>query len=114
MQGSFGQNLLCDVAGCSSIAEKPSRLIEHRVAADGNHAFGIIADLALIDKVTERFVPVQHRQMFLPFPRLADDIGCQLGAGSADADLRILTKRTNVIGQISEPMLLIGLPEPVG
>ncbi len=114
MHGSFGQNLLCDVAGCSTIAEKPLRLIEDRVAADGNHAFGIVADLAFIDKVTERFVPVQHRQMFLPFGRFADDIDCQLGAGSADADLRILTKRTNVIGQITEPMLLIGLPEPVG
>ena len=52
--------------------------------------------------------------MFLPFGRFAVDIGCQLGAGSADAGLRILSKRTNVIGQITEPMLLIRLPKPVG
>ena len=114
VHGSFGQNLLGDVAGRSAIAEKPPRLIEERVAADRNHAFGIVADLACIDKVTERLVPVQHRQMLLPFGRFADDIDRQVGAGPADAGLRVLTKRTNVIGQISEPMLLIGLPEPVG
>ena len=90
------------------------RLIKKRVAADGNHTFGIVADLASIDEVTEWFVLVQNRQMFLPFGRFAVDIGCQLGAGSADAGLRILTKRTNVIGQITEPMLLIRLPKPVG
>ena len=32
----------------------------------------------------------------------------------ADAGLWVLPKRADVIGQISEPMLLIGLPEPVG
>src|ERR1700719_2696243 len=114
MHGSFGQNLLSDVAGRSSIAVKPLRLIKEWVAADGNHAFGIVADLAFIDKVTERFVPVQYRKMFLPFGRFAVDIDCQLGAGSADTGLRVLAKRTNVIGQITEPMLLIRLPEPVG
>ena len=114
MHGSFGQNLLGDIAGCPPIAEKPLRLIKERVAADGNHTFGIVADLASIDELTEWFVLVQNRQMFLPFGRFAVDIGCQLGAGSADAGLRILTKRTNVIGQITEPMLLIRLPKPVG
>ncbi len=52
--------------------------------------------------------------MFLPLDRFADDIACQVGAGPANAGLRVLTKRAYVIGQISEPMLLIGFPEPIG
>jgi hypothetical protein len=59
-------------------------------------------------------VTVQKRQMFLPFGRFAHDIDCQVGPGSANAGLRVLTKRAYVIGQIREPMLLIGFPEPIG
>src|SRR5437763_7318325 len=112
--GLFGQNLLGDVASCSSIAEKPPRLIEERVAADGNHALGIVADPAFINEVTERLVPVQNRQMFPPFGRFADDIDRQVAAGPANPGLRLLTKRAYVIGYISKSMILIGLPEPVG
>jgi hypothetical protein len=114
VHGLFGQNLFCDVASCSSVAEKPPCLIKEGVAANGNHAFRVVADLAFIDEVTERLVPVQKRQMFLPLGRFAHDVDCQVSAGSANAGLWVLTKRAYVIGQIREPMLLIGLPEPIG
>ena len=48
------------------------------------------------------------------YVRFADDVDCQFCAGSANAGLRVLTKRAYMIGNISEPMLIVGLPEPVG
>src|SRR5215472_15711337 len=51
--------------------------------------------------------------MLLPFGRFADHIRREFEAGSADPVLRILTERTNMVGQISKAMLLIRLPEPV-
>src|SRR5207237_7753915 len=111
---SSGQTLLGDVARRSAIAEKPARVIEERVAADRNHPFGTIADLSFIDKVAERLMPVQKRQMLAPFIRFTGEVARQVSAGAADAGLRVLPKRADMFRQMRELMLPVRLPEPVG
>src|ERR1700751_1230244 len=52
--------------------------------------------------------------MLLPFWWFAVGVRCELGAGPANCGLSILNKSTNMVGEISEAMVLVAFPEPVG
>ena len=56
---------------------------------------------------------VQHRMMVPPLGRIAQDVRGELGASPADDVAGIQTKRPNMVGQIRETMLLVGLPKPI-
>jgi hypothetical protein len=112
-QRTLGQHFLGNVARRAAVAKKPSRLIKKWIAADRDNAFGILTDFSCVSKIAEGLVQVQHREMLLPFGRLVGHVSGQVAAPPADAGLRVLTERTNMVREVCEAMLFVGLPEPV-
>ena len=112
-QAALGENFFGDVTGRPAIAQKPSRRVEERFAADRDDVLRLDPDLPGVDEIAKGFVPVQDCTVFAPFDWLARSIGGEIDAGPPGPGLRILTKGADIIGLIDKAMLLVGLPQPI-
>src|SRR5262245_25419898 len=111
-QRALRQDLFGNIARGSPIAEKPPCFVKERVAADRDAAFRAVA-LARIDEVAERFVPVQHGKVLLPFCLITVDVRGKVDTGPTDTSFGNWADGASMVGKVGKAMLGVGFPEPV-
>ena len=112
-QAAFGEDLRRHVARRAAITGKLLRLVEHRIAADRYDLLGVALELPDVDEITEGFVPFQYRPVLEPFVGLSVGTGDHLEPGMADRGAGILPEAADAVRHVGEPMVAVGLPQPI-
>ena len=112
-QTALGQHLRGDVARRAAIAGKLLGFVEHRITADRYDLLGVALELPDVDEITEGFVPFQYRPVLEPFVGLSVGTGDHLEPGMADRGAGILPEAADAVRHVGEPMVAVGLPQPI-